>query len=543
MIRFVESHDGRKFDIIIIGGGITGAAVAYDAASRGYTVALLEKNDFGGATSAATSKLIHGGLRYLNYLELGLVRESLRERRILENIAPNLVNPLSFMIPNYDTLMTNKWVIKLAMIFYDVLSFDKTWTWDKIKRLPLHSTISKEKVLKLEPKVRRNKLTGASIYYDCQSIFPERLTLAFIKSAVSYGAMVSNYAYVNGFLYERGKRIAGVKVQDCINNKEIEIKGDLVVNCGGTWADLILNVAEKGESTNQLKRSEGIHIIIDRIANDHAVLCRTRKGRHFFILPWRNHSLIGTTDKEYSGDPDNYRVTGKSINEFLREINDTYGDGKIRYSDIKYTYGGLRPLVDDQTEGTYKSSRKYEIYDNAKEGYEGIITVEGGKYTTSRNLASKVMKLIEKKTGRKPGKSVTAKTYLAGCDVPDLTGFLGDVRQTNTDFDIKTLDYLGRNFGTEIGKILEIARSKKEFAKPLNSDGEILAEAVYAVREEMALKLTDVLLRRTGFGTLGHPGKDVLKKIADAVAKELGWSEARKKKEIGEAEERLKVPE
>ncbi|MCU0821886.1 MAG: glycerol-3-phosphate dehydrogenase/oxidase [Spirochaetes bacterium] len=543
MLRFIDSYDGREFDIIIIGGGITGAAVAYDAASRGYTVALLEKDDFGGATSAATSKLIHGGLRYLNYLEFGLVRESLRERRILENIAPNLVNPMSFMIPNYDTLMTNKWLIKLGMMLYDVLSFDKTWTWDKIKQLPLHRTISKKDVLELEPKVRSEKLTGASIYYDCQSIFPERLTLAFIKSAVKYGASVANYAYVHGFLYRDGKRISGVKVRDKIHNRELEIKSGLVVNCCGTWADIVLNIAEKGESTNRIKRSEGIHLIIDKIANKHAVLLRTGKGRHFFILPWRNHSLIGTTDREYNGEPDNYRVKRKSIEEFIAEINESYGDGKLKYSDIKHTYGGLRPIVDDQTEGTYESSRKYEIYDNAKEGYEGLITVEGGKYTTSRNLASKVMKLIEKKTGREPGVSVTDRIYLAGCEVPDLKAFLDDIKNVNRDFDVKTLDFLGRNYGTESRDVLKIARSRKDLAVPINDDGEILAEVVYAAREEMALKLTDILLRRTGLGTLGHPGKDALKKIADTAAKELGWSAARKKSEIKEAEERLNLPE
>ena len=543
MQRFIDSYNGKDFDIIIIGGGITGAAVAYDAASRGYTVALLEKNDFGSATSSATSKLIHGGLRYLNYLEFGLVRESLRERRILENIAPNLVNPLSFMLPNYNSLMTNKWLIKLGLTLYDVLSFDKTWTWDKTKKLPLHRTISKKAVLELEPNVRREKLTGASIYYDCQSIFPERLTLAFIKSAVSKGAAVANYAYVNGFLYRNRKQIAGVKVLDRVKEKEIEIKGGIVVNCAGTWADLILNIAEKGESTNHIKRSEGIHIITEKIAYDHAVLLRTRKGRHFFILPWRNHSLIGTTDKEYNGDPDNYRVTKQSINEFLAEINETYGDGKLKYDDIKYAYGGLRPIVDDQTEGTYESSRKYEIYDNAKEGYEGLVTVEGGKYTTSRNLASKVMKLIEKKTGREQRHSVTDKTFLEGCEVPDLKAFLDNIKENNKGFDIRTLDYLGRNYGTESAKVLAIAGSKKELGRPLNSDGEILAEVVYAVKEEMALKLTDILLRRTGFGTLGNPGKDLLKTIADTAAKELGWSDLKKKEEIKDAEDKLNLPE
>ncbi len=542
MRRFVENYDGEEFDVIIIGGGITGAAVAYDASSRGLRVALLEKNDFGGATSSATSKMIHGGLRYLNNLEIGLVRESLRERRILENIAPNLVYPLPFMIPNYDSLLNNKWVIKLGLTIYDILSYDKSWTWDKIKKLPLHRTISKEHVLEVEPNVREHKLKGASIYYDCQSIFPERLTLAFIKSAVKYGTLVSNYAFVNGFLYEEGKRIVGVKVLDRLANNEVEIKGGLVINCGGPWADIILNTALKGESTNNIKRSEGIHLITDKLVNENAVVLRTKSGRHFFVVPWRGRSLIGTTDKEYIGDPDSYKVTRAAIEDFIDEINESFGDGNLKYEDIRYAYGGLRPIVDKQTEGTYKSSRKYEIYDNLKDGYGGLITVEGGKYTTSRNLAINVMKLVEKKTSSRLGKIVSDKQYLSGCDIEHLGTFIQDIKDENTDFNERIIEYLGRNYGTEYNRILGLARQNEQLAEQLNDDGEIMAEVVYAIRHEMANKLSDILFRRTGLGTLGHPGDEMLEKIAKIAAEELGWNRSEMLNEIIEANELLSLP-
>ena len=378
--RFIENYHKEEFDIIIIGGGITGAAIAYDASLRGLKVALLEKDDFGGATSAATSKLIHGGLRYLNNFEFSLVRESLRERMYLENIAPNFVYPLPFMIPHYNGFNSNKWHIKTGLYIYDLLSYDRKWTWDKTKGLPRHQSMSRDEVLEVEPNVIEKGLTGASTYYDCQSIFPERLTLAFIKSALRHGARVSNHAKVHSFIYSDEKRIEGVKVIDLLNNKEIEMKGRLTINCGGPWADIILNIAEHGESHHQIKRSEGIHLITKELVNQYAVVLMPKDGRHFFLIPWKGHSLIGTTDKEYIGNPDNYRVTRQGIEDFIGEINKSFGNGKLAYKDIKFAYGGLRPIIDDQTEGTYYSSRKYEIFDNAVEvdGFEGIITVEGG---------------------------------------------------------------------------------------------------------------------------------------------------------------------
>ncbi len=542
MERFVEDYKGEEFDIIVIGGGITGAAVAYDASSRGLKVALLEKNDFGCATSSATSKLIHGGLRYLNNMEIGLVRESLRERRILEDIAPNFVYPIPFMLPNYDSFMNNKWVIKAGLTIYDILSYDKTWTWDKSKKVPRHKTISKDDVLEIEPNVHCDKLTGASIYYDCQSIFPERLTLAFIKSAIKYGANVANYATVSGFIYKNGKRIIGVKVTDNLMEREIEIKGGLVVNCGGPWADIILNIAENGESSNHIRRSEGIHLITKKLVNENAVVLKTKSDRHFFVVPWRGHSLIGTTDKDYVGNPDDYTVTRAVIEEFLQEINETFGDGNLKYEDIKFAYGGLRPIVDEQTEGTYKSSRKYEIYDNSKDGYEGLITVEGGKYTTSRNLAAKVMKMIGRKLKRRTGKPITDKIHLYGCEINDLDSFMKDIKKENADIDERTIEYLGRNYGTEYKKVIEIARSDDRLLEPLNEDGEILAEVVYAIRNEMAINLSDILFRRTGLGTLGHPGDEVLERIAGIAAAELKWNDERMREEIREVSEIMDLP-
>ncbi len=543
MKRFTEEYGDQQFDLIVIGGGITGAAVAYDAAARGLSVALVEKGDFGWATSAATSKLIHGGLRYLATMELRLVRESLRERKTMENIAPNFVYPIPNMVTTNRMKLTNrKWVIKAGMIIYDILSYDKGLTWDRSKRIPLHKTLSRERVLELEPSVKKEGLTGASVYSDCISICPERLTLAFIKSAVRYGARVANYAAVKEFLFSSDRRVTGVKVYDAITKKTIDLRGSLTVNCGGPWADIILGLAKREVGGEQLRRSEGIHIITRKLVNDHVVSTITAKGRHIFIIPWRGHSIIGTTDKEYIGKPDEYRVTGKSIRELLDEVNDSYGFAPLTFNDILHTWGGLRPLVEDQTEDVYESSRKYEIYDNKADGLDGLITVEGGKYTTSRNLAEHVLDLVQKKLGRRLKRSITRDEYLAGCDIPDMPGFIGRIVKENGDFDPKTVECLGRIYGTEYERVLAIARENRTLAKPVNDDGEILAQVAYAARYECARSLKDALFRRTGIGTLGNPGDALLRRVAEVMAKELRWGSARVKEELAQARGAFVIP-
>ncbi|HOX40452.1 MAG TPA: glycerol-3-phosphate dehydrogenase/oxidase [Candidatus Brocadiia bacterium] len=542
MERFIENYSGQEFDLVIIGGGITGAAVAYDAALRGLSVALVEKQDFGCATSSATSKLIHGGFRYLANFEFGLVRESLRERRNLENIAPNFVYPLPCIFTCYNQRLSNDFIaVATGMFVYDLLSYDKGRTWDKGKAIPSHRIISPAEALRLEPNIRPGGLKGCGIQYDCASLFPERLTLAFIRSAVKAGARVANYARVEEFLASDG-HVHGVKVRDVIAGRTMEVRGKLTVNCGGPWADIVLGLLEGPAGEKKLRRSEGIHIITRKIINDHLIACIGRSGGHFFLIPWRGHTLIGTTDKEYIGDPDEYRVTRKAITELIDEVNSGFGKEPLKYEDVLHAYGGLRPLVEDQTKGVYESSRKYEIHDNGREGFEGLITVEGGKYTTSRNLAENAMKMIGRKLNRSLGRCETANRHLAGCEIDDIGRFVSDAVQKNGDFDSRTVDWMARHYGTEFNSVLDLARNDRALAETLDADGELLAQAVFAVREEMALTLKDVIMRRTGLGGLGHPGDDVIRKVAGVVAAELGWDDERREKEISQANEALTLP-
>ncbi len=544
MHRFIENHNSEHFDVIVIGGGITGASVAYEAATRGLKVALVEKRDFSWATSAATSKLIHGGLRYLATGEFGLVRESLRERRVLGNIAPNFVYPHPMMITHSHTpINNNKWVVKIGMVMYDVLSYDKNYTWDASKRIPMHQSISREEVLRSEPNVRAKDLTGASIYYDCMSIFPERLTLAFIKSAIAYGAKVANYARVERFTLDVRNNVTGVEVKDLLSGSIHTISGRITINCGGPWADIVLGLARPDGKVYSLKRSEGIHFITGKrlISGKYAVGSQTPSGR-FFLIPWRGYTLVGLTDKPFTGNPDEYRVTRQSIQELIDEVNSSFGDGKLTYADIRHSYGGLRPLVEDQTKETYSSSRRYEIYDNADDGLDGLITVEGGKYTTSRNLAENCLKLIERKLGRKLPLSITKQRFLSGCSIVDLNAFFYAVQRDNKDFSGPTLEYLSRNYGTEHAMVLKMAREDKALAETLNADGEILAQVIYAIRHEMARTLSDILMRRTGIGTLGHPGEEILRKVAALAARELKWDAMRMEREFTAANDLLTLP-
>lgn len=542
MKRFIENPGEQIFDLLVVGGGITGAAVAYEGASRGLDVALIDKGDFGGATSAATSKLIHGGLRYLKNFEFGLVRESLRERRILENIAPNFVYPIPTMVTNHAGKSNGAWMVKAGLILYDGLSFDKGNTWDPSKKIPCHRSVSRDEVLALEPNVRAEGLTGGFIYYDCINICPERLTLAFLKSAVKYGAQVSNYAQVEGFMGAEAGRVCGVVARDLLRGETVEIKANLVVNCAGSWADILFDLAKGDKGDGRVRRSEGVHFITDKLVNRHVVVSVTPGRRHFFLIPWRGCTLIGTTDKEYVGNPDDYTVTRQSLEELLTEVNASFGTGVLRYDDIKRAYGGLRPLVEDQTEETYQSSRKYEIHDNAGDGLDGLVTVEGGKYTTSRGLASQVMAVVQKKIAKPLTGSISSKEFLCGCEIPDMEAFLASARDENSDFGAHTIDYLCRNYGTEHPEVLAIAREDRDLSTPINGDGEILAQALYAVRAELARTLKDVVLRRTGIGTLGDPGEEILRKTAELMARELDWDRDRMDCEINGVRAALTVP-
>ncbi|MBM4319352.1 MAG: hypothetical protein FJ125_05160 [Deltaproteobacteria bacterium] len=270
----------------------------------------------------------------------------------------------------------------------------------------------------------------------------------------------------------------------------------------------------------------------------------TARGRHLFFVPWRDHTLIGTTDKDHEGNPDEYRVSRQSIMELVSDVNEVFAKGDLSHDDILLAYGGLRPLVEEQVQGTYQSSRKYEIYDNEQDGLPGLFTVEGGKYTTSRNLAAAVLERVGKKLGRRLPRPLTARQHLHGCNIPDLKAFLDEAQQRYRGrFAERTIDYLARHHGTEYPEVLRLAEQEPALAEPLTGDGEILAEVVWSVQHELAFHLDDVLFRRTGLGTLLHPGSEVLRRAGERVATLLGWDGAQLEAELARTERQLRLPE
>jgi len=269
----------------------------------------------------------------------------------------------------------------------------------------------------------------------------------------------------------------------------------------------------------------------------------TKSGRHIMLMPWRNHSLIGTTDKEYKGNPDDYKITKESIRELIDEMNENYGIKKLNYEDVLFAYGGLRPLVDNQTEASYESSRKYEITDHKKEGLKGLITVEGGKYTTSRNLAVHLVNKIAKKLNKKVASSISKKKYLINSDIKNMESFIKQLALRYPSFSEATINYVGRNYGLQCHTIFRLALRDKSLARVLTQDGEILAEVVYVIKKELAFSLADIFFRRTGLGTLGYPGDEAFTHVVETAKDYLKWDEQKTQEEVNKVMNIFRLPQ
>ncbi|MFA6574769.1 MAG: glycerol-3-phosphate dehydrogenase/oxidase [Nocardioides sp.] len=521
--RFVEGpvRDSVSVDVLVIGGGITGAAVAHEATSRGFRVALVEASDYGGATSAATGKLIHGGLRYLKQLEVRLVRESLRERRYLSNIAPNLVDSYPIVMPDANL------VAHLGLTAYDVLSFDRNRVMDPAKRIPRH----------------RRLPGGALLYHDCLMISPERLTLAFVRSAAAAGALVANHARVEELL-TRGRDVVGARVRDELSGRTLEVRAAAVVNATGPWAfDTLAGTPATRDAAGDppAVRSEGIYLLTRQLT-DVMTLHVTPHG-HFSCAPWRGHSMIGPTEKAYRGAVSDWRLTRESVEEFLATINRAgLLPVTLGLADVEHAYGGLRPLTEAAGEDTYHASRASEVVDHAEHGVGGLLTAAGGKYTTSRGFAEQLMPLVARKVGRPAAPSRTATSPLHACQTGPIEAYVAASIARNRDFAPETVRYLARHHGTEHDAVLDLARAEPALAETVDADGELLAQVAVAVRHESARTLTDVLMRRTGIGTLGLPDDEVLEAVAGVAARELGWSDERRDAELAQAHQALALP-
>ncbi len=527
----------EKFDILIIGGGISGACILWEATLRGYKAILIEKKDFGHATSMATSKLIHGGLRYLAQYDFRVVRESLQERKyFLEQLSP-FVFPLPFLFPIYKWTPHSKYLIEAGLWVYEVLSLGKNDIPDRSKHIPPFRWVSKEEALRIEPSLDPRALEGAFIYYDAQNKHPERVNIEFILSSIKRGAKAFNYVECVGFLLEEApteKKVQGIQAKDVLTGKEFPIYAKVVINATGPWADYVLALLHK-EPVRKLVRSVGIHILTNRLTRGFAITFETRDSHHFFVLPWLKYTLLGTTDTPFEDHPDQLRIYKDMIEDFLKTVKEHY-PVSIRWEDIRHSYIGIRPLVADTKVKTssYKLSRKHEIINHYKEEkIRGLFSVLGGKYTTSRSLAEEVIHTLEKEKYFPPTKSISKSTPLdATPKGMSLREFVEDAKaRYSPQIPEKVLEHLIEYYGARYEDVLEYVFSDSSLLEPLwEETGTILAEIPYAIEKEMCLNISDFLLRRSGMGNVGVPPDKVLKKVAKKIAKYLSL----KRKEVDE---------
>jgi glycerol-3-phosphate dehydrogenase len=511
-MRRVESIEGRFFDVIVIGGGIVGAGVARDAALRGLKVCLLEKNDFGSGTTSGSTRLIHGGLRYLEMLDFRLVRLDLREREILLRIAPHLVKPLEFLLPFYEQSLLHRLKIRSGMILYDLLSYDKS--------LPRHSFWTASELQQAEPQLKRGGLQGAACYHDAQIDLPERLCLENVLDARSRGACMMNYVEATGPL-RSGGRLEGVSVRDLASGEELEVRGRLIVNVAGPWLDRVLG--QMGHSGRpRIRTTKGVHLAC-RKKNDRAMVFFSKiDQRLFFVIPWLGYSWVGTTDTDFSNDPSDARATGQDVRYLLQSAQEFLPD--LRADDIYFTNAGVRALV--MREGGESSvTRMHRVVDGEALGLPGLIAVQGGKITGYRAIAEEVTDLISAKL------NVSAASRTAATPLPGA----GETPEGETDgvFPTRLVEHLRSIYGSRSREILALAEAEPELGERLALEyPDIAAQAVFAVRSELCLRLSDFFLRRTRLGFAPDQGRRAARGAARWMARELQWSESRQEEEI-----------
>ena len=533
----------EDFDLVVVGGGVTGVWVAREAAARGVKVALVDRGDFGAETSAATTKYIHGGIRYLEQYDFAVVRESLRERRILALGAPHLVEQTRFIMPAWRWSKPNAPLLGAGVALYDVLSFDRNREVPRSLRIPHPRWLSKKSLLASVPWLEPSGLLGAFAYHDTMNIHPERLLLSYVKSAESAGAVLVNHCSADGFVVdERGDRLVveGVAVTDLVSGARYDVRAKVVVNAAGPWIDKVLASLGRDAGVG-VDRSKGVHILTRPLGGGmvrDAVFARAKSGRHVIVSPWMGKSFIGPTDTPM-GDEE-VRVDDDDVRLILDTVNSTMGSNErpLVADDVELTTVGVRPLIKAPgVEGTYTASRRHELYHHVDRGIDNVWTIGGGKWTTARATAEEMVDALFKHELRGlrqlRANSRRAAAHGTFAWARDAGPFLADAGRELVEAGLSTrsAELVARLYGTDYVDILHLVRENPALRHEFPS-GDVAAQAVYAVVNEGARTLSDVVDRRLVAGTVGRVDSAMLIHVAELVAPLLGWDENRVAREL-----------
>ena len=516
---------GDYFDVIVVGGGINGSAIARDAAMRGFSVLLVEKDDISSATSAWSSRMIHGGLKYLENCEFGLVRESLREREWLLRAAPHLVSPLPFMMPFLRRNRRGDLLLRAGMLAYDVLSFDKS--------LPHHRLCSQGAALRAAPGLDRSQLQGAALFYDAQAAYAERLSVENVLSALEHGARVLTHTKVTRLLIEH-RTVVGIEYSDLLSGAPSSARATVTVNATGPWADELLKDVP-GHDQPLIGGSKGTHLVVDPFPGAPPTCAlyaeAAQDGRPVVVIPWLGRYLVGSTDIRCGGDPGDAWADEGEVNYILSEANSLMPSAGLTRETIRFVYTGVRPLPYRPDDDVARITRHHIINDHAP-ALDGLVTIVGGKLTTFRSLAQDAVDRISRKITGSTRRCATRAEPLPGGRTADYAAFAARFK-ASIDLGDLIGDRLLSLYGVRAPEVIQLAQRERGLKSTIDEKGSVLAaEIVYGLRTESARTLTDVLMRRTMLGLDPDLSIDSVERAAAVMGEDEGWTEGRAAAEI-----------
>ena len=521
MHRQLDSLNNQSFDLLIIGGGIYGAALAREAATRGLHTALVEQADFCSGSSANSLKIIHGGLRYLQQADLPRVFESIRERSILLRTAPHLVSPMPCLMPTKGLAMKSRPVMAAGMLANDMLSCRRNRRLDPLRRIPNGGTLSRREILEIAPALRDTPVTGAARWVDGLAYDTERLVIGMVKAAAAAGAVVANHVRVQS-LRQEGSRITGAMVEDRLSGGSFEIRASLVINAAGPWIGRVLEGVGRPLANPAPHLALGMNLILRNWpVQTHAMgLQSPRQSRLYFFVPWRGAVMAGTYYREHQGAPGDLRVTEQDIEAYLDALNSCLPGAAVTRTDILAIHAGIVPSRKPARPDCEPDLlRHYKLMDHARlDGIQGLLSVCGIKYTTARGVAEEVVDLAASRLAKTVRPSATRHTPLPGGDIPDLAAFRRDMAAAHPSIAPGDLDRLLALYGTEAREIFALAENRTD------PDALLRAECLFALRNEMPQTLGDLVFRRISLASTGRPAPDRLRLCAETMGRERNWN-------------------